>query len=215
MANRSPLVDAYIAKQADFARPILSRLRDMVHRACPNVTETIKWGMPAFEYHGLLCGFAAFKAHATFGFWKHNEVIGPTGEGSRDAMGSFGRLTSLRDVPKVSQFKAWMRTAMALNESRASKPARSKAKAKAGTASPAAHRKPARRTITVPAALKAALATNSTALDAFKALAPSHQREYVQWITEAKTAPTRDRRLATTIQWLAEGKRLHWKYERR
>jgi hypothetical protein len=138
MASCARLDDASVAKQADFACSILSRLRDMVHRACPRVTETIKWGMPAFEYHGLLCSFAAFNAHATFGFWKHDEVIGPTGEGSRDAMGSFGRLTRVRDVPKVSQFNVWMCTAMARNKSRISKPRRSTAKA--ATASPPARK---------------------------------------------------------------------------
>ncbi|MCU0688453.1 MAG: YdeI/OmpD-associated family protein [Phycisphaerales bacterium] len=221
MANRSPLVDAYIAKQADFARPILTRLREMIHRACPSVTETIKWGMPSFEYHGLLCGFAAFKAHATFGFWKHDQVM-PNGEGSREAMGSFGRMTTLRDVPKVTQFNTWMRKAMHINETRAAtpkratKPTQRASSASPATATPSTRRpKPARPPIPMPAELHAALAKSAAARDTYAKLAPSHQREYLEWITEAKTTPTRDRRIATTIEWLAEGKRRNWKYERK
>ncbi len=69
--THDPRIDAYIAKSVPFAQPIMEHCRALIHEACPEVTETIKWGMPSFEYKGILCGFAAFKAHCSFGFWKH------------------------------------------------------------------------------------------------------------------------------------------------
>lgn len=198
MGQRSPKVDAYIARQADFARPILTRLRDLVHETCPAVDETIKWGMPSFEYHGILCGMAAFKAHATFGFWKHNLVIGAD-EKSRQAMGSFGRLTSVKQLPAKRQFASWMKRAMKLNED--------------GVKTPR-EKSTARKPVAAPAAFKAALAASPKARATFNAFPPSCKREYLEWITEAKRDETRDRRIKTAVEWLAQGKRRNWKYER-
>jgi hypothetical protein len=115
MGTRDPRVDAYIAKSAEFARPILAHLREVVHEACPDVQETVKWSSPSFEYRGLLCGFAAFKAHCTFGFWKHALVVGDDGK-AREAMGSFGRITSLADLPGRAALRRYVRKAMRLNE---------------------------------------------------------------------------------------------------
>ncbi len=191
-------VDAYIAKQADFAKPILMRFRELVHETCPDVTETIKWGMPSFEYKGILCGMAAFKAHATFGFWKHDLVVGADKK-SREAMGSFGRLTSIDQVPTKKQFAAWMKIAMKLNEDGVKSP-----REKTTTKKPVAmHPK-----------FKAALAKSKKAKETFDGFAPSCKREYLEWIAEAKQDATRDRRIATAIEWMAAGKKKNWKYEK-
>ncbi len=195
---RNPKVDAYIAKQADFARPILNRFRELVHETCPAVEEAIKWGMPSFEYKGLLCGMAAFKAHATFGFWKHDLVVGADPK-SREAMGSFGRLTSLDQLPSKRRFAAWMKVAMRLNDEGVKTP-REKSTTK--------------KAIPMHASFKSALAKSKKAKATFEAFPPSCQREYLEWIDEAKREETRDKRIATAIEWLSEGKRRHWKYEK-
>ena len=197
MGHRSERVDAYIARQAEFARPILERLREMVHAACPEAEEKIKWGMPSFEYHGLLCGMAAFKKHATFGFWKHDLVIGADAT-SREAMGSFGRLTSLDQLPTKREFSKWMKRAMKLNEDGVAAP-----REKSSTKKP----------IRLHPLFKAALGKNAKAAAAFDSFPPSCRREYVEWIAEAKKDDTRQRRIATAIEWLAQGKRRNWKYE--
>lgn len=197
MSDKNPKVDAYIAKQADFARPILSRFRELVHETCPAVQETIKWGKPSFEYNGILCGMAAFKAHAAFGFWKHDLVIGADAK-SREAMGSFGRLTSLDQIPTKRQFAAWMKIAMRLNDEGIKAP-----REKTTTKKP----------IPMHPAFKSALAKDKKAKATFDAFPPSCRREYLEWIDEAKKDETREKRVATAIEWLAQGKKRHWKYE--
>lgn len=198
MSDHDPRIDAYIAKAAPFARPILEQVRAVVHEACPQAGETIKWGMPTFTHAGaILCGMAAFKQHASFGFWKHALVVGEGGE--RVGMGSFGKLASVRDLPPKRQLLAYVKKAMALNEQGAKAPAARKAAAP----------KPAPG---VPAELAAALKRNKAAAATFKAFPPGQQREYVEWIVEAKRDETRQRRLAQAIEWLAEGKRRNWKY---
>ena len=189
-------VDAYIAKAAPYARPILEKLRELVHRGCPEVVETIKWGMPAFESKGPLANMAAFKAHAVFGFWKGSLVL--AGASEKEAMGQFGRLTSVSDLPDEEKLVAWVKKAAELNASGVK------------VARPLKHPK---RPIPVPADLKAALAKNAKARKTFEAFSPSHRREYLEWITEAKTDETRARRFATTLAQLAQGKSLHWKYQ--
>jgi uncharacterized protein YdeI (YjbR/CyaY-like superfamily) len=197
MGTRDPRIDAYITKAPEFARPILSHVRQLVHSACPDVEETIKWGHPAFEYHGMLGGMAAFKQHCTFGFWKHDLIVGKNGAAAT-AMGSFGRLTKLSDLPGNPVLKKYIKEGARLNKEGVSKP-KPKAKPKAGLA--------------VPADLAAALKKSKKALATFDAMPPSHRREYIEWITEAKREETRTKRLATTIEWLAEGKSRNWKYE--
>ena len=198
MGRSDPRIDAYIAKAADFAKPILKHLRKVVHEGCPDVEETLKWSMPAFEYHGLLCGMAAFKQHATFGFWQHTLVTGgksPKGEG---AMGSFGRITSKQDLPSDARIVSLVKKAAALNESGVKAPR-----------VPKAAPKPAPK---APADLLAALAKTKQAKAAFDAFPPSHKREYVEWIVEAKRPETRATRLKTAIEWMAAGKSRNWKY---
>lgn len=192
-------VDAYIEKSADFAKPVLKHLRKLVHEACPDVTETIKWSMPSFEYKGILCGFAAFKEHCTFGFWKHSLLDDKALPRQRTAMGSFGRITSLKDLPGDQTLKKLIHDAMKLNEDGV-KVRRTVSKEKTPVA--------------VPEILKQALKADERAAETFDGFPPSCKKEYIQWITEAKTDATRERRLATTMEWLVEGKRRNWKYEK-
>ncbi len=116
MGTRDPRVDAYVESAADFAKPILEHLRAVVHAACPDAVETIKWGHPQFEYKGPFCGMAAFKAHAAFGFWKHALVVPEDDGRSKEAMGGFGRLTTVKDLPPKSKLVAYVKKAMELND---------------------------------------------------------------------------------------------------
>lgn len=202
MTTRDSRIDAYIAKAAPFAQPILRHVREVVHEACPEVEETLKWGMPSFVYAGrLLCGMAAFKQHASFGFWKHALVVG---EPPQTGMGGFGKLASIKDLPPKRTLVAYIRKAMALNEQ--------------GVKATAARKATTRRS-SLPMApdLAAALELkrNAAAKRTFDAFSPSQRREYVEWIMEAKRTETRARRLAQTIEQLADGKTLHWKYASR
>jgi uncharacterized protein YdeI (YjbR/CyaY-like superfamily) len=194
-------VDVYIAKSAPFAQPILTRIRDTVHATCPDVEEAIKWGLPTFMYHGMLCGMAAFKEHASLGFWKSALILDRTGRRADESMGQFGRMTKVGDLPPRATLAGYIRTAMRLNEQGVSVPRRK----------PAAPR-PAPR---MPRDLAAALAKNARARAAFQAFPPGHKREYVEWLTEAKREETRRARLATAVAWIAEGKPRNWKYARR
>ena len=199
MGTRDPRVDAYIAKSADFAQPILEHIRSTVHEACPDVEETIKWSMPFFTHNGLLGNMAAFKQHCAFGFWKGSLIVGS--DRDREAMGQFGRLTKLADLPPKKVFVDLIRQAVARNDD--------------GVKTPKV-RKPGlpRRAVPTapPADLVAALKKNAKAKRTFDAFSPSHRKEYIQWITEAKRDETRQKRLAQTIEWLAEGKARNWKY---
>jgi uncharacterized protein YdeI (YjbR/CyaY-like superfamily) len=190
-------IDDYIAARAEFARPILEHLRSAVHAACPEVEETLKWGMPHFLYKGqMLAGMAAFKAHATFGFRRGKEVVGETAA-EREAMGQFGRLTSVDDLPKPEVLAQLIREAMALTDA-GSKPARGK------TAKPP---------VEVPEELRRALDASPAATAAFDGFSESCRREYAQWVSEAKRQETRDKRVAQAVEWIAQGKRRNWKYE--
>ncbi|HET6639354.1 MAG TPA: YdeI/OmpD-associated family protein [Gemmatimonadota bacterium] len=195
MGTRDPRVDAYIEKSADFAQPILTRLREVVHSVCPDVEETIKWGAPYFDYKGPVCGMAAFKRHCAFVFWKDKLVVENP---SDEAMGQLGRIESLSDLPPKKTLTAWLKKAIKLNEQ--------------GVKAPRSIRPP-RPPVEVPSDLEKALEKNARARAAFDAFSPSHRREYVEWIAEAKREETRRKRLATAIEWMAEGKPRHWKYQ--
>lgn len=196
MGTRDTRVDAYIAKAPEFAKPILTHIRAVVHDACPGVEEDLKWSTPSFIYKGILCGMAAFKQHASFGFWKHDLVTGsPRVEGS---MG-FGRLTKVSDLPAKKALAAYVRKAAALNDA-GIKPVRTPTRSKP--------RPPAK----APADLVAALKKNKKAQATFDAFSPSAKREYIQWITDAKSGDTRTRRLETAVPWMAERKHRNWKY---
>ena len=198
MPSLDPRIDAYIAKSADFAQPILQRLRRLVHEACPQVEENIKWGAPSFSHAGgILCGMAAFKQHVSFGFWKHALVMG--GDAERDGMGSFGKMTALSDVPAKKAMIVLIRKAMLLNEQGVKTPSARK------TTGP-------RPQLETPDDLLAALKKNRRAKATFDAFSPSARREYVEWVVEAKREETRQRRIVQAVDWMAEGKQRHWKY---
>jgi hypothetical protein len=196
MPARNPRVDDYIAKAPDFARPILTHLREVVHSTCPQVEEAIKWRMPSFEYKGMLCGMAAFKEHAVFGFWKHELVVGGDRK-AQDAMGSFGCLKSLGDLPSAKALAGYVRKAMKLNDE--------------GVKAPRKKTRP-KKAVPIHPEFRAALGRNSRALATLEGFPPSARAEYVEWIADAKADATRARRIAQAVEWLAEGKRRHWKY---
>lgn len=200
MGERDPRIDAYIAKAEPFARPILERLRALVHEACPDADETIKWGMPFFVSGGAsLCHMAAFKRHAAFGFWRHVEVMG--GERPAEGMGSFGKLASLDDLPPKRTLATLIKRAAALNAS-GTKPVRTAAKK---TSAPLPE---------MPADFGEALDRVPAARRTWDDFSPSHRREYLDWILGAKRAETRAKRIAQAVAWLAEGKSRNWKYEK-
>jgi len=197
--GKDPRVDAYIAAAADFARPILKHLRTLVHRGCPDVEETMKWSFPHFDHRGIMCGLAAFKSHCAFGFWKGKLVVDPKTNRSAEAMGQFGRITGLQDLPPDATIVAMVREAARLNEE--------------GIAVPRRRAAPKKEAV-VPPDLAAALRAAKGARAAFDGFTPGKRREYVEWLAEAKTEETRKRRLATAVAWIAEGKSRNWKYER-
>jgi len=193
-------IDAVIAKSAPFARPILTHLRATIHKACPDVVETIKLGMPAFDYHGPLCQFAAFKQHTVFGFWKASLLEG-TDKKALEAMGNFGRITSVKDLPSVRELTRIIKAAMKLNEE--------------GKKVPRVLKHPSVTKLRAPADFTAALNRNAKAATFFTSLPPGQRGEYIAWITGAKQDATRATRLKTSVEWLAQGKRKNWKYESR
>lgn len=195
-----PRIDAYIERSADFARPILAFLRDTIGAHCPDAEETIKWGFPHFTYRGnILCSMAAFKSHASFGFWQGERVTGGDTPDRKAAMGEFGRITSLADLPEAAALGTMIARAMALIDNGEKAPR------------PLKHAKPP---IEPPADLIAALAASPRATATFEGFPPGQKREYIEWISGAKREETRKKRLETTIAQLEEGKRLNWKYER-
>lgn len=200
MGSRDKRIDAYIAKSAEFARPILRELREIIHQACPEVEEGLKWSCPHFGYKGMLCHMAAFKEHCAFGFWKGALLLGPDESKSGDAMGQFGRITSVKELPPKRVLIGYIRKAMELNE-QGVKIARPKARGK-------------KKALVVPPYFTAAIKKNKKALTTFEAFPYSKRKDYVEWVTEAKTEETRNKRLATSVEWLAEGKSRNWKYEK-
>jgi len=193
--SRDPRVDAYIAARQAFARPILTHLRELMHRKVPGVDETIKWGMPFFTLNGHpLANMAAFKAHAAFGFWRHADVTGtPEREG---AMGSLGKLTSLESLPADDALAPLIAKAVALAaEGKAKRPA---PKPKA--------------VLDLPLDLAAALKADATAQAQWDAFSPGKRRDYIEWVLDAKRAETRNKRIETIVVQVAEGKNRNWKY---
>ena len=201
MPELDPKVDAYIERSAEFAKPVLNHLRSLVHKACPEVTETIKWGFPHFEYKGLLCNMAAFKAHCSFGFWKAALMtdaeqflnrIGNTG------MGHFDRITNRKDLPADKVMISYIREAVKLNEEDIKIPKARSLRARA---------------LVIPEAFSEVLKENKKARAVFEKFPPGQQREYADWISGAKTEATREKRIRQAIEWLEEGKTRNWKYE--
>jgi hypothetical protein len=204
MGKKDPRVDDYIARSADFAKPILRHLRRVVHAACPQVEETLKWSSPSFVHKGIVCGMAAFKEHCTFGFWKeallHDRLAGlPRGDGK--AMGQFGRITSVSQLPGDRALMRLVRAAVELNERGIKSPTRGKPRGD--------------RELPVPGYFMAALRNNRKALATFKGFNYSNKKDYVDWVTDAKGEETRRRRLETSVAWMADGKVHNWKYIRK
>jgi hypothetical protein len=197
MPTTDKRVDAYIQKSADFAKPILTHIRAVVHEACPEVQEQMKWGFPHFSYKGMFCSLASFKEHCSFGFWKGSLIFGKQ---EREAMGHFGRLTSLKDLPPKKDLIKYIKEAKRLNDEGISveKPKRTAEK----------------KELVIPDYLLAAVKKNKKALIAWDGFSYSHRKEYLEWVTEAKQEETRQRRLVQMVEWLAEGKARNWKYEK-
>lgn len=197
MTGRDPRIDAYIAKSAEFAQPILEHLRAVIHAACPEVEEDIKWGCPHFGYQGkLMCSMAAFKQHCSFHFWHGKQVVGET---NQEGMGQFGKIVSIKELPSKKELIAYVRKAMALKDEDVKK------------RRPVTTRKPPPL---LPSDFATLLKKHTAARKTYDAFSPSAQREYVDWITEAKTDTTRQKRIATALEWLTEGKHRNWKYQK-
>lgn len=196
-------VDAYVAKAAPFAQPVLEHLRGLVHKACPEVEETIKWSMPFFEYQGqIVANMAAFKAHCSFGIWGAEIVAVMRKDGLlvKGGMGSLGKIANVKDLPKDGALLAYLRQATVfVKDGGNTFPKRAKA---------------AKPEVKVPEGLAAALKKNKAAAKVFREFSPSCKREYVDWIAEAKREETREKRVAQAVEWIAEGKARNWKYEK-
>jgi uncharacterized protein YdeI (YjbR/CyaY-like superfamily) len=205
--NFDARVDAYIAKAKPFAQPILIHLRELVHKACPGVQEAIKWSMPFFEYKGVNFGnMAGFKEHCSFGFWGKEiaAVLHQAEAVQAGAMGSLGRITSLKDLPSDKQLLAWMRQARDFIDS-------------GNYTSPMAARykvvKAPKPALETPPEFAKALKASKQATAVFNAFSPSCKREYIEWIAEAKRPETRDKRITQAVEWISEGKQRNWKYQ--
>ena len=196
MLKTDKRVDAYVVNAKEFARPILERLRAIVHEGCPGCEETIKWGHPSFTYHGILCGMIAFKERCALHFWKSN-LLGPKGENDPEWQALLYQMKTVSDIPPKKTLLALIEKAMELNETGAKLP---KAPPKA------------KRVLDMHPVFLAAIKKNKKALAAFDGFSPSHKREYIEWITDAKAEATRDRRIAQAVEWMAEGKPRNWKY---
>jgi uncharacterized protein YdeI (YjbR/CyaY-like superfamily) len=203
MSTIDKRIDVYIDKSADFAKPILSYLRQIIHEACPEVNETMKWSFPHFEYAGsILCSMAAFKHHCAFGFWLGSLMKDPEGlirtGGAKDSMGHFGQIKDVKDLPSKKILIQYMKEAMALNEKGVKRERPEQV---------------VKKELVVPDGFLKVLKKNKTVLAAFENLSYSHKKEYLEWITEAKTEETRQKRMAKTLQLLSEGKSMNWKYK--
>lgn len=203
MATFDKRVDAYIARSAPFAQPILEHIRELVHKACPEVEETMKWSFPHFDYKGMMCNMASFKQHCSFGFWKAAIMKDPKGILTiigRTSMGHFERITSIDDLPSERIMLDYIKQAARLNEEDVKLPPKKVVKASA---------------VKVPDYFTKALKKNKKAFVVFEAFSNSQRNEYVKWIIEAKSEETRDRRMEQAVEWLSEGKSRNWKYERK
>ena len=197
MPTIDPRVDVYIAASPAFAQPILTHIREVIHAACPDVEETMKWSRPHFQYKGMLCQMSAFTAHCALGFWKGAVLFPELSE--KESMGHFGRITSIKDLPSKKELASVVKRAMKLNDEGVKPPARVK---------------PAPKELTVPDDFATALKADKAAQKVFDAGSASFKREYVAWIEDAKADATRMRRMVQAIEWLAQGKARNWKYEK-
>lgn len=200
-------VDAYIAKAAPFAQPILNHLRGLIHKGCPDVAEEMKWSRPFFLHGGaILCNISAFKEHCSFGFWgaEIGKVLKADGVLQEGGMGSLGRIANVKDLPPDRQMLGYIRQAAALIDS-----------GQGDNRVVVARRvvKEPKATVEAPPEFAAALKKSKAATKVFEAFSPSCKREYVEWIADAKRPETRDRRIEQAIEWIADGKQRNWKYQ--
>lgn len=189
-------IDAYIEKSADFAKPILKHLRELIHQASPEISETMKWSFPHFDYKGTICSMASFKQHCAFGFWKSSLLPDPhnlLNSETESAMGQFGRITCLADLPSDEIMSEYIRNAVILNETGVKLPQKRKSV-------------PASTELEIPGYFVEGLSMNPLAQSTFESFSYSHKKEYLEWLEEAKTEETRLKRMATALLWLAEGK---------
>ena len=188
-------IDEYIANSAEFAQPILIKLRSIVHQAHPEIEETIKWGMPNFSYKGLLFNMAAFKVHCSFGFWKEKLIKGL--DSDTEGLGSFGKIKRLADLPSDEILLMLMKEAVELN--------------KQGIKNPKVVN--LKKELVIPEYLLEILNDNTKAEAVFNGFSYSNKKDYVDWIIEAKRDVTREKRIVQMLEWLEEGKTRHWKYK--
>jgi len=206
MGKKDKRIDAYISKATPFAKPILTKLRELIHKGNPDVEETIKWGMPSFNYKGPFCSFASFKEHAVFGFWKYQLIKDPKGylqeisNKGGNAMGNFGRIKNLKDLPSDKVLINFVKQAKKLNDD--------------GVKIPAKLKKP-KVDLVIPDYFTNALMKNKKVQEEFNNFSYSHKKEYVEWITEAKSEETRKKRIGTAIEWISERKSRNWKYTKK
>lgn len=199
-SNRDKRIDTYIENAASFSQPILKHLRNVIHKTSHQIIENIKWGMPCFEFHGILCNMASFKNHCTFGFWKASlmkDKILIKNAQAETAMGHLGKLTSLKDLPADKKIMDWIKEAMALNEKGIKVEKKKPAQAKL---------------LKAPNYFINELKKNKIAFRIFEKFSQSHKNEYLEWIIEAKTEPTRIKRMQQAIEMMTEGKPRKWKY---
>ncbi|HEY0670461.1 MAG TPA: YdeI/OmpD-associated family protein [Sphingobacteriaceae bacterium] len=199
MENTDPRIDAYILKSADFAKPVLNHLRHLIHESCPLIQETIKWGFPHFEYKGTICSMAGFKQHCVLSFWKASLMTDPYNlfqKIDKTAMGQLGQIKNVNELPSDDILKSYFREAYELNEKNIKLPLKPKQT----------------KELEIPSYFTKALSENQKALETFQNFSYSHKKEYVDWVTEAKTEETRTKRLATSMEWLEQGKPRMWKY---
>jgi uncharacterized protein YdeI (YjbR/CyaY-like superfamily) len=204
MAKKDPRIDKYIERAAEFAKPILKHFRQLIHKTCPDVQETVKWGFPHFDYKDApMASMASFKQHCAIGFWKASlfddaaKLVGMAK--TEEAMGHLGRITALKDLPKDSVLTRYIKNAMKLNDEGIKLPPKPKV---------------TNKTIEIPEYFSKALSKNKKAQKTFEEFSPGNKREYLTWIMEAKTEETRTRRLETALEWISEGKSRNWKYQK-
>jgi uncharacterized protein YdeI (YjbR/CyaY-like superfamily) len=204
--TRDARIDAYIGRAKPFAQPILIHIREMMHKAAPDLNETVKWGMPFFELHGVILGnMAGFKQHCSLGLWgpEMHAILGNDGAKSNEAMGTFGRIESLKDLPADKVLLGYFKQSAGFVTS--------------GERTTSLVRKPkpkaVKAAVEAPPELAAALKKNKVAAKVFEEFSPSCKKEYVEWITEAKRDETKQKRVAQAVEWMAEGKQRNWKYQ--
>ena len=197
MPTKDKRVDAYIAKAQPHAKPVLTKIREMVHEGAPDCEEDIKWGAPAFVQGGILLIMAGFKQHCGVNFWNGSQFI-PAARREGEGPGNIGKIYSVDDLPPKKEFLGWVKKAVDA----------------AATGESPIKRRPAkpRKQLEMPDFFLAAIKKNKRALATYEAFSPSKQRDYIEWITDAKTDATRAKRMAQAVEWMAEGKPRMWKY---